>query len=158
MPQKHYKKIAVFPGSFDPITKGHESIIRRALPLFDELIIAIGVNSTKKNYFSLKTRTAWIRKVFKGESKIKVQDYSGLTIDFCKKNNAAYIIRGLRTSADFEFERGIAHMNKAMFPDIETVFILTTPELSAINSTIVRDILKNGGDASQFVPEGVNLK
>ncbi len=158
MPQANSKKIAVFPGSFDPITKGHESIIKRALPLFDELIVAIGVNSTKTNYFSLEKRADWIKKVFKNEPKVRVEDYSGLTIDFCKKVNANYILRGLRTSADFEFERGIAQMNSAMNNTIETIFILTTPELSAINSTIVRDILKHGGDASQFVPEGISLK
>jgi pantetheine-phosphate adenylyltransferase len=158
MPQANNKKIAVFPGSFDPITKGHESIIRRALPLFDELVVAIGVNSTKTTYFTLEKRVAWIKKVFKDEPKIKVADYSSLTIDFCRKIKAKYIVRGLRISADFEFERGIAQMNRAMEPGIETIFIITTPELSAINSTIIRDILKNGGDASQFVPAGINLK
>lgn len=158
MPQHNNKKIAVFPGSFDPITKGHESIIRRALPLFDELIVAIGVNSTKTGFFPLEKRLAWIKQLFKSDSKVKVLDYTGLTVDLCKKENANYIVRGLRTSADFEFERGIAQMNRAMHSDIETIFILTTPELSAINSTIIRDILKHGGDASRFVPEGISLK
>lgn len=158
MAQHNNKKTAVFPGSFDPITRGHESIIRRALPLFDELIVAIGVNSTKTNYFPLEKRAGWIQQVFKDEPKVKIIDYSGLTIDFCREVNANYILRGLRTSADFEFERGIAQMNKAMNPEIETVFILTTPDLSAISSTIIRDILKHGGDASQFVPGGISLK
>jgi pantetheine-phosphate adenylyltransferase len=158
MAQQNNKKIAVFPGSFDPITKGHESIISRALPLFEELIIAIGVNSTKSGYFPIEKRIAWIKQLFKDNPKVKVVDYSGLTVDFCRKVNANYIVRGLRTSADFEFERGIAQMNRAMYSEIETIFILTTPELSAINSTIVRDILKHGGDASQFVPDGINLK
>ena len=150
-------KTAVFPGSFDPITLGHESVIRRALPLFDSVIIAIGTNSTKTGFYPFKKREAWIKKVFAGEPKIKVQSYTGLTIDFCKKVKANYILRGLRTSADFEFERGIAQMNKAMQNNIETIFILTSPELSAISSTIVRDIIKNGGDASQFVPKGIQL-
>lgn len=151
-------KRAVFPGSFDPITKGHEDIIKRALSLFDEVIVAIGVNSTKNYYFPLEKRVQFIEDTFKGESKVKVQHYSGLTIDFCRSVNASFILRGLRTSADFEFERGIAQMNKAMETGIETIFILTMPELSAINSTIVRDILKHGGDASPFVPTGVKLK
>ena len=148
-------KIAVFPGSFDPITLGHESIIHRSLPLFDKIIIAIGVNSTKEGYFSLQKRKLWIEKVFNGEKKTEVKTYKGLTIDFCKKENANYILRGLRTSADFEFERIIAQMNRAMNEDIETVFILSTPELSAITSTVVRDIIRNSGDAGQFIPSAI---
>ncbi len=151
------KNTAVFPGSFDPITKGHESIVKRAIDLFDEIVIAIGINSTKEYYFPIEKRIEWLNKVFANEPKVRIEKYEGLTIDFCKKINAQYILRGLRTSADFEFERGIAQMNKAMMHEIETVFFLTTPELSAINSTIVRDILKNGGDASQFVPKEVDL-
>lgn len=151
------KNTAVFPGSFDPITKGHESIVRRAIGLFDEIVIAIGINSTKDYYFPIEKRIEWLKKVFANETKVRIEKYEGLTIDFCKKIDAQYILRGLRTSADFEFERGIAQMNKAMMPNIETVFFLTTPELSAINSTIVREILKNGGDISQFVPKEVDL-
>lgn len=151
------KNLAVFPGSFDPITKGHESIVRRAAVLFDEIVIAIGINATKEYYFPIEKRIEWLNKVFANEPKVKIEKYEGLTIDFCKKINAKYILRGLRTSADFEFERGIAQMNRAMMHEIETVFFLTTPELSAINSTIVRDILKNGGDISQFVPKEVDL-
>jgi pantetheine-phosphate adenylyltransferase len=154
---KTSKKIAVFPGSFDPVTKGHENIIHRAIPLFDELIIAIGINSQKKYLFDLKTRMKWLDELFDRESSVRVMSYEGLTVDFCKKMNADFILRGLRTSADFEFERGIAQMNKAMVPAQETVFILTTPEYSAINSTIVRDIIRNGGDASAFVPDGIDL-
>jgi len=150
-------KTALFPGSFDPITKGHESIIKRALPLFDRIVIAIGVNPDKQYYFPLNKRLGWVKSVFGNDPKIRIEKYEGLTVDFCKKISAQYILRGLRTSPDFEFERTIAQMNQTMAPQIETVFILTTPELSAINSTIVRDILRNGGDARQFVPEGVNL-
>ena len=152
------KRIAIFPGSFDPITKGHENILRRALPLFDEIIVAIGKNSSKQNYFPLEQREKWIKHVFADEPKVSVETYTGLTIDFCKKMNATYILRGLRTSADFEFEKSIAQNNKIMADEIETVFILPIPELSAINSTIVRDIIRNGGDASRFVPAGVDLK
>ncbi len=150
-------RIAIFPGSFDPITKGHENILKRALPLFDEIIIAIGKNSSKQNYFSLEQRENWIKQVFANEPKVRIETYTGLTVDFCKKMNAHYILRGLRTSADFEFEKAIAQNNKVMADEIETVFILPIPELSAINSTIVRDIVRNGGDATPFVPKGVAL-
>ena len=150
-------KIAVFPGSFDPITRGHESIIRRALPLFDEIVIGIGYNSNKHYYFSEDRRKHFIEKVFEGEVKIKVQRYSGLTINFCKEINAGYILRGLRTSADFEFERGIAQMNHDMAPGIETIFIVSEPSLSHISSTIVSDILLYHGDVSKFVPGAVKV-
>lgn len=151
-------KRAVFPGSFDPITKGHEDIVKRAVALFDEIIVGIGINSSKSYFFSLEKRMEFIRQTFKDEPRVKVQSYTGLTIDYCRSAGAQFILRGLRSSADFEFERGIAQMNKAMATDIETVFILTAPELSAINSTIVRDILRHGGDASQFVPAHIELK
>lgn len=151
-------KIAIFPGSFDPITKGHELVVNRALPLFDQIIIAVGSNSQKKNLFPVEKRIQWIKDTFAGESKVSVRTYSGLTVDFAESTGASFILRGLRTSADFEFERAIAQMNKAMKPGIETIFLLTTPELSAITSTIVRDIINNGGDASAFVPEKVKLK
>ncbi|MBI9039161.1 MAG: pantetheine-phosphate adenylyltransferase [Bacteroidales bacterium] len=151
------EKIAVFPGSFDPITRGHESIVLRALPLFDKIIIAIGENSDKKTYFSAEKRLRWINRVFKNEAKIDVITYNGLTVDFCKEVGAKYILRGLRTSADFEFERSVGQINKKMFPEIETIFFLTVPELTALNSSIVRDILRHGGDVSQFIPEGVDL-
>ncbi len=152
------KKVAVFPGSFDPFTIGHEAIIRRAMSLFDEIIIAVGANALKKNYYSLDTRIEMIRKVFKGEPRIKVDHYEGLTVDYCKKKDAGFLIRGLRTAADFEFERAIGQVNKAMAPGIESVFLLTVPEHSFINSTIVRDIIRSGGDASKFVPKAINLK
>jgi len=151
------KKTALFPGSFDPLTKGHESIIRRAVPLFDNIIVAIGINTEKAYFFPLDKRVAWIRKVFHDIPEVEVITYEGLTVDLCQKLGIRYIIRGLRTSADFEFERGIGQMNKKMLPDLETVFLLTSPEHTDLNSSIVRDIIRNGGDATQFVPEGVDL-
>ena len=151
------KKIAVFPGSFDPFTIGHEAIVRRALKLFDEIIIAVGANALKKSFYSLDTRKEMIRKVFLDEPGVRVDHYEGLTVDYCKRNGAAYLVRGLRTAADFEFERAIAQVNRAMASDIESVFLLTVPEHSHINSTIVRDIIRSGGDASMFVPGAINL-
>jgi pantetheine-phosphate adenylyltransferase len=150
--------IAVFPGSFDPFTLGHESIVRRVLPLFDQVIVGIGINSHKNYYFTLEKRKEWIAKVFADEKKVSVQTFSGLTINFCRKVNAKFIVRGLRTTTDLEFEKAIAQMNKTMANEIETLFILPTPELSAINSTIIRDIVRNGGDASSFVPAAIDLK
>jgi len=152
------QKIAVFPGSFDPITRGHESIVRRVLPLFDKVIVAIGVNSHKQYYFPLEKRKLWIEQTFKNTDQVIVESFTGLTINYCRKMNAKFIVRGLRTTTDLEFEKAIAQMNKSMADDIETLFILPTPELSAINSTIIRDIVRNGGDASPFVPEGIDLK
>jgi len=152
------KKVAVFPGSFDPFTIGHEAIIRRAINLFDEIIIAVGANALKKNFYSLETRKEMISKVFENEPRVSVDHYEGLTVDYCLKKRASYLLRGLRTSADFEFERAIGQVNKAMEPAIESVFLLTEPEHSFINSTIVRDIIINGGDASRFVPSAINLK
>jgi pantetheine-phosphate adenylyltransferase len=151
------KKIAVFPGSFDPFTIGHEAIVRRALSLFDEIIIAVGSNALKKSFYSLDTREKMISKVFHNEPAVRVDHYEGLTVDYCRKNGAGYLVRGLRTSADFEFERAIAQVNKVMAPDVESVFLLTVPEHSHINSSIVRDIIRNGGDASRFVPAAINL-
>ena len=151
------EKIAVFPGSFDPITVGHESIIKRACQVFDKIIVAIGENSEKTSYFDIDKRIAWIEKVFASEPKVSVDKYTGLTVDYCKVVNAGFILRGLRTSADFEFERSIGQMNKKLHPEIETVFLLTAPEHTAINSSIVREILRHGGDASQFVPDVIKL-
>lgn len=150
-------RIAVFPGSFDPITRGHVSVIERAMPMFDKIIIAIGVNSGKQAMFSKEDRKKWIKKIFNGHKKIEVVYYEGLTIDLCKKLKAKFILRGLRSTLDFEYERSIAHMNKTMAPEIETVFLLTAPEYAAINSSIVREIIKNGGDVSKFIPDQVKI-
>lgn len=151
------EKIALFPGSFDPFTIGHQSIVHRALPLFEKIIVAIGHNTGKKTYLSLENRLRLIRDVFDGNQKIEVHHYNGMTVDFCNKMNARYILRGLRTAADFEYERAIGQINKAMKPEIETVFLLTAPEYTPVNSTIVRDILIHGGDASSFLPSGVDI-
>ena len=151
------EKIAVFPGSFDPITIGHQSIINRAVNIFDKIIVAVGENAEKANFFSIEQRMQWIELVFANEERVSVSRYSGLTVDFCKKVNARFILRGLRTSADFEFERSIGQINKQLYPEIETVFLLTTPQHTAINSSIVRDIIRNGGDASMFVPSEVSF-
>lgn len=150
-------KIALFPGSFAPFTKGHYSIVERALPLFDRLIIAVGSNAEKTEYFSLQERVEWIENVFQNEAKVSIERYEGLTVDFCQKQGAQYIVRGLRDSHDFKYEKGIAQMNRAMKAGIDTIFIITEPELSHISSSLVRDVVKNGGDVSQFVPEGVKL-
>ncbi|MGL5892646.1 MAG: pantetheine-phosphate adenylyltransferase [Bacteroidia bacterium] len=150
-------KIAIFPGSFDPFTRGHESLVRRVIPLFDQLIVAIGINSNKNYFFPLEKRMRWIEQTFADEPKVKVETFSGLTINYCRSKGSQFIVRGLRTTADLEFEKAIAQMNKAMADEIETLFILPTPELSAINSTIIRDIVRNGGDASRFVPAAINL-
>jgi pantetheine-phosphate adenylyltransferase len=151
------KKTAIFPGSFDPFTVGHESIVRRAIPMFDKIVIMIGYNANKKSFFSIEKRLKWIKQVFQNENKIEVEVYGGLTVDFCKQTGAKYILRGLRTSADFEYERAIAQMNKKMHPEIETVFLLTLPEHTPVNATIIRDIIFHGGDATMFLPKGLDM-
>ena len=150
-------KIAVFPGSFDPITLGHVAVIKRAIPLFDQLIIAIGDNADKKHMFTVEQRKKWIEDVFVNEPKISVETYDGLTVEFCKKMNAHFILRGLRTSADFEFERSIAQVNRRLAPEVDTLFILTETKYTPITSSIVRDIIRNGGDIREFVPDEVVL-
>ena len=150
-------KIAVFPGSFDPITLGHVAVIKRATPLFDQLIIAIGDNADKKHMFTVEQRKKWIENVFVNEPKISVETYDGLTVEFCKKMNAHFILRGLRTSADFEFERSIAQVNRRLAPEVDTLFILTETKYTPITSSIVRDIIRNGGDIREFVPDEVVL-
>ncbi|HHJ11508.1 MAG TPA: pantetheine-phosphate adenylyltransferase [Bacteroidetes bacterium] len=151
------EKIAVFPGSFDPFTIGHESIVRRGLQLFDKIIVAIGTNTDKTDYFPLETRMKWIKKVFEDEPRIKVDSYNSLTVNYCKKMKARYLLRGLRTAADFEYERVIAQVNHAMEKEIEVVFLLTLPEHTFINSTVVREVIKFGGDARKFLPEAIDL-
>lgn len=151
------ERVAIFPGSFDPFTVGHESIVKRAIPLFDKIVIMIGFNSNKRSFFPVEKREKWINEVFKSEPKVTVECHEGLTVDFCKKVNARYILRGLRTSADFEYERAIAQVNKKMYPQIESVFLLTMPEHTPINSSIVRDIIFHGGDASMFLPACLNM-
>lgn len=152
------KKVAVFPGSFDPFTKGHENVISRSLHLFDEIIVAIGTHSQKTNHFSLESRLQMIKELYKHEKKVKVDHYNGLTIDYVKRIDAKFLLRGLRTSADFEYERAIAQVNRKMNPEVETVFLLTAPELTPVNSTIVREILRHGGDVSMFIPDGIDLE
>lgn len=148
-------KIAVFPGSFDPITLGHVSIIERALPLFDQIILAIGQNSAKQGYFTLEQRINWLQEIYLQEKKISVHAYSGLTVSFCRSNKAHYILRGLRSEADFTYESVIAQTNRQLAPEIETVFILTDPRFAHISSTIVKEVLRHGGDVSGMVPEVV---
>ncbi|WP_348797007.1 pantetheine-phosphate adenylyltransferase [Flavobacterium adhaerens] len=147
---------AIFPGSFDPITLGHEDIINRAIPLFDEIVIAIGINAEKKYMFSLEDRKLFIENTFKNEPKVSVITYEGLTIDLCKKINANFILRGLRNPADFEFEKAIAHTNRRM-SKIETVFLLTAARTSYISSSIVRDVIRNNGEYEMLVPEAVRV-
>ncbi len=152
------EKVAIFPGSFDPITVGHESIVYRSLSLFDKVIVAIGFNTNKKAFFSIDKRVAMIRQVFASEPRVEVISYDGLTVDLCNKLGVKYIVRGLRTSADFEFERAIAQVNRLMYPDIESVFMLTAPQHTPVNSTIIRDILLHNGDPGQFIPSSINIK
>lgn len=150
------ERIAIFPGSFDPFTVGHESIVKRALSMFDKIYIMIGYNANKTSFFPIEKRLKWINQVFMDESKVEVRLHEGLTVDFCKEVNARYILRGIRTSADFEYERAIAQINKKMHPEIETVFLLTLPEHTPVNASIIRDIVFHGGDASMFLPKGLD--
>ena len=149
-------KKAIFPGSFDPLTSGHYDIITRGVTLFDELIIAIGVNSDKKYMFSLEERKKFIEESFKDNPKIKVATYKGLTVDFCKENDVEFILRGLRNPADFEFEKAIAHTNRDLAP-IETVFLLTAASTSYISSSIVREVIRHNGDYTKLVPKSVRI-
>lgn len=149
------KRIALFPGSFDPITLGHLDIIERALPLFDEIQIAVGKNTEKKYLFSLEQRVAWIEKTFAHEPKVRVITYEGLTVDFAQKQGVNFLLRGLRNPADFEFEKAIAQANREMVPQLETVFLLTSARYAYISSSIVRDVYTHGGDFKRFVPSSV---
>ncbi len=151
-------RIALFPGSFDPITNGHLDVVKRAVPLFDKIIIAVGTNANKKYMFTLEQRMAWISETFKNQEKVVVDSYQGLTVTYAKKNNAQFLLRGLRNPADFEFEKAIAQANQKMTPELETVFLLTNPQYAFISSSIVRDIIRNNGDYGLFVPEVVVVK
>lgn len=151
------KRIAIFPGSFDPFTIGHESIVQRSISLFDKIYIMIGFNANKSSFFPIEKRLRWINQVFKDESKVEVRVFEGLTVDFCKEVGAQYILRGIRTSSDFEYERAIAQINKKMHPEIESIFLLTLPEHTPVNATILRDIVSHGGDASMFLPKGLDM-
>ena len=149
-------KRAIFPGSFDPITLGHYDIIQRGISLFDEVVIAIGINTDKSYMFTLEERMQFVEAAFEGETKVKVVSYEGLTVDFARSVDADYILRGLRNPADFEFEKAIAHTNRKL-ADIETVFLLTSSGKSYISSSIVRDVIRNGGDYTLLVPDSVRV-
>jgi len=145
-------KVAVFPGSFDPITNGHINLVQRALPLFDKIVVAVGVNSQKKGLFTLDQRLAWLEKVFESEDKVEVATFKGLTVKFCNKINANYLLRGLRNASDFDYEKTISQLNQIIGDDLETIFLISLPEFSHISSTIVREIIKGKGDVSSFLP------
>jgi pantetheine-phosphate adenylyltransferase len=148
-------KAALFPGSFDPVTKAHVDIIERSIPLFDKIVIGIGLNSTKEPFLSLALREKMLKAVFANEPKIEISTYKGLTVEFCKEIGANYMIRGIRTVSDFEYEKAIAQMNHALVPEIESIFIVSKPGYSSISSTIVRDIMRYKGDVAQFVPKEI---
>jgi pantetheine-phosphate adenylyltransferase len=149
------QRICLFPGTFDPVTLGHTDIIYRAKPLFDKIIIGVGKNSTKTPMFSAEQRLQWFEEIFKEEKNIEAFIYEGLTIDFCKKLNAKFILRGIRYVSDFEYEKTIADANRTLDPGIETIFLTGEPKYTSVASTIVRDIIRNGGNASPFLPEVV---
>ena len=151
------QRICLFPGTFDPITKGHVDIIQRAVPLFDKLIIGIGLNSSKQPMFSIEQRCNWIEEIFKNNTRIEATGYEGLTIDYCKTINANYILRGIRSIGDFEYEKAIGDMNRMLSPNIETIFLACAPEYSTISSTVVRDVIKHKGDVTPFLPKEVKF-
>ncbi|MCL4151894.1 UNVERIFIED_CONTAM: hypothetical protein GTU68_058034 [Idotea baltica] len=146
-------RVAVFPGSFDPITKGHIDLVRRAQDLFDKIIVAVGVNANKKSLFSLEQRLEWLNLVFEKDENVFVDHFQGLTVNFCKKQNAHYLLRGLRNASDFDYEKTISQLNHIIGNDLETVFLISKPEFSHVSSTIVREIIKGKGDVSSFVPD-----
>ncbi len=148
-------RIALFPGTFDPITVGHVNIIERALPLFDKIIVGIGHNSSKATLFPVEKRIDWINQIFAGEPKVTGAFYEGLTVNYCKEIGAQYILRGIRNMADFDYEKNIAQMNKIVYPDAETVFLMCDPKYTPISSSVVRDLIRNNGDTSLFVPKEV---
>ncbi len=148
-------RICLFPGTFDPVTLGHIDIINRALPLFDEIYVGIGINSAKSPMFSPEQRMEWFKAIYSNEPKVKSVVYEGLTINYCKKIGAQFILRGIRYVSDFEYEKTIADANRTLDKNIETIFLTGEPKYTSVASTIVRDIIKNGGDASPFLPEAV---
>jgi len=148
-------RICLFPGTFDPVTLGHIDIINRALPLFDKIYVGIGENAAKKPMFSAEQRMEWFKEIFKAEPKIESVIFQGLTVDYCKSIGAKFILRGIRYVSDFEYEKTIADANRTLDKNIETIFLTGEPKYTSVASTIVRDILKNGGDASPFLPEAV---
>ena len=152
------KKICVFPGSFDPITKGHEELVRRALPLFDKIIVAIGVNTQKQYLFPLEQRLDWLKEVFKDMPNVEVDSFQNLTAEYCMKVNANFLLRGLRNASDFDYEKTISQINHIIGDGIETVFLISEPKYSHISSTIVREVIKGGGDVSKFLPDFISLK
>lgn len=152
------KKTCVFPGSFDPITSGHVDLVRRAMPLFDNIIIAVGVNTAKQRLFPLEKSIKWIQQCFPDEPRVTVRSYEGLTVDFCKSIEASYLLRGLRSSSDFDYEKTISQMNNIIGKGTETVFLISQPEFSHISSTIVREIIRGGADVSPFVPEAIKVE
>lgn len=149
-------KIAVFPGSFDPITNGHISLVERALPLFDKIVVAVGVNSQKKGLFSLEQRLEWLERVFENEPRVEVGSFKGLTVNFCNEINARYLLRGLRNASDFDYEKTISQLNQIIGKELETIFLISLPEFSHISSTIVREIIKGKGEVSSFLPDLIN--
>ncbi|OJW82607.1 MAG: pantetheine-phosphate adenylyltransferase [Bacteroidetes bacterium 46-16] len=151
------QRICLFPGTFDPITLGHIDIIERAVSLFDKLVIGVGINSSKQPMFSIEQRTEWFKDIFQNEPRIEVAGYEGLTVNFCKTIGANYILRGIRYVSDFEYEKAIADMNRMLEPGIETLFLTCSPDYSTISSTLVRDVIRNGGDVSKFVPKEVKF-
>lgn len=150
------EKICLFPGTFDPITLGHVDVIKRAMPLFDKIVVAVGSNAGKAPMFSAEQRQSWIEEIFKNDEKISAAVYDGLTVDFCKSIGAQYILRGIRYVSDFEYEKTIADANRTLDPRIETFFLTCEPKYTSVASTIVRDIIRNNGDASLFLPEVVS--
>lgn len=151
-------KIAVFPGSFDPITVGHVDLVKRALPLFDKIVVAVGVNSIKKYLFPLDQRLEWLRQVFAEYPAIEVDFFENLTADYCKRIGARYLLRGLRNASDFDYEKTISQLNHIIGDGIETVFLISQPEFSHISSTIVREIIVGGADATPFLPKEIKIK
>ena len=150
-------KICVFPGSFDPITKGHEELVKRAAPLFDKVIIAIGVNSKKKYLFSLEQRLEWIETVFKDFDNVEVDHFQNLTANYCKTVNANYLLRGLRNASDFDYEKTISQINNIVGDGLETVFLISNPKYSHISSSVVRELIKGKGDVTPFIPDSIEL-